>query len=151
MQEMLIALVVAVSAAGQTAAPQETAVMSTVNQFVSSFNKGDTKGVVATCADQTAIIDEFPPHEWHGAQACSTWVNDYDADAKRNRITDGFVTLSKPRHIDITADRAYVVGAADYTYKKGGTPVKETGSVFTLVLQKAAVGWRITAWSWAKN
>ena len=151
MNKILIALVVAVSAAGQTGASQETAVMSTVNQFVTSFNKGDTKTAAAACADQTSIIDEFPPHEWHGAGACSTWMNDYDADAKRNGITDGFVTLSKPRHIDITADRAYVVVPADYTYKRNGKPVKEADSMLTLALQKGAAGWRVTGWSWAKN
>jgi hypothetical protein len=32
-----------------------------------------------------------------------------------------------------------------------GTPAKQTGSMFTLVLQRGAAGWRITAWSWAKN
>jgi hypothetical protein len=29
--------------------------------------------------------------------------------------------------------------------------MKETGSMFTLVLHKGAPGWRITAWSWAKE
>ena len=150
MHDMLIALVATVLTAGQTGS-QETAVMSTVNQFVGNFNNGDTKAVVATCADAAAIIDEFPPYEWHGAGTCSRWMSDYDADARKNRITDGFVTLSKPRHIDIAADRAYVVVPADYTYKKNGKPVKETGSMLTLALQQGASGWRITGWSWAKN
>ena len=152
MHKILIVLVVVVSAAvAQTGAAQETAVMSTMNQFVSSFNKGDTKTAAAACADQTSIIDEFPPHEWHGAGACLRWMNDYDTDAKKNGITDGFVTLSKPRHVDITGDLAYIVVPADYTYKKNGKPEKETGSMLTLVLQKGAAGWRITAWSWARN
>src|ERR1022692_2472645 len=34
--------------------------------------------------------------------------------------TDESVTLSKPRHIDITADRAYVVVPATYSYKEKG-------------------------------
>lgn len=28
----------------------------------------------------------------------------YEADAKKNKITDAIVTLSKPRHIDVTGD-----------------------------------------------
>jgi hypothetical protein len=57
---------------------------------------------------------------WHGAGACSKWANDADADNKKNGITDESVTLSKPRHIDITADRAYVVVPATYSYKEKG-------------------------------
>ena len=61
------------------------------------------------------------------------------------------LTLRSPRHADITADRAYVVRPADYTYKLKGKVVKETGSILTVVLQKGAAGWRISAWTWAKN
>lgn len=41
------------------------------------------------------ILDEFAPYLWQGASACADWANDFDADAKRNGITDGFVKLSK--------------------------------------------------------
>lgn len=151
MHKIFFALAVAVLAAGSIDASEETDVLVPVHQFVDGFNKGDTKTALAACADQTSIIDEFPPHEWHGAGGCSKWMNDYDADAKKNEITDGIVTLSKPRHVDITADRAYVVVPADYTFKKKGKPVQETGSTFTFALQKGEVGWRITGWAWAKH
>jgi hypothetical protein len=118
---------------------------------VDGFNKGDTKTAVAACADQTSIIDEFPPHEWHGVGACSNWANDYDADTRKNGITDGSVTLGRPRHIDITGDRAYVVVPANYAYKMKGKLVKEIGSTLTVALQKGEAGWRITAWSWTKR
>lgn len=39
----------------------------------------------------------------------------------------------------------------DYAYKQKAKPVKETGSLFTLVLQKSAPGWRIVRWARAKN
>ena len=138
-------------ALGPAFASDQSDVMVSVHQFVDAFNKGDTETLAAACADQTSIIDEFPPHEWHGVGACSKWASDYDADAKKNGITDGIVTLSKPQHLDITADRAYVVGAANYSYKKNGKPVSETGSILTLALQKDSAGWRITGWAWAKN
>jgi hypothetical protein len=127
MHTFLIALAAAVLAAGPTAASDKTDVMASVHQFVDAFNKGDAKTAAAACTDQTSIIDEFPPHEWHGAGTCAKWMNDYDADARKNGITDGIVTLGKTRHLDITADRAYVVVPADYTFKKQGKPVKETG------------------------
>ena len=151
MRAISIGLAVVVLAAGPKASPEEAAVMAPVNQFVDAFNKGDVKTVAAMCADQTSIIDEFPPHEWHGAGACLTWMNDYDADAKKNGITDGFVTLGKPRHVDVTGDRAYVVIPANYVFKRKGVTVRESGSILTLALQKVAVGWRVTAWSWAKH
>src|ERR1017187_4496668 len=132
MHKIFIALAVAVLAAGPTAASEKTDVMVPVHQFVDGFNKGDTKTALAACADQTSIIDDFPPHEWHGAGACSKWMNDFDADAKKNGITDGIVTLSNPRHIDITADRAYVVLPADYVFKKKGKEVKEIGALLTI-------------------
>jgi ketosteroid isomerase-like protein len=135
----------------QPVSPDKTAVIAVVHQFTDAFNKGDTKTAAAACADQTSIIDEFPPHEWHGAGGCAKWMTDYDADAKKNGITDGHVTLGTPKHVNVAADRAYVVVPADYAYKEKGKPVKETGSILTVALQKVAAGWRITGWSWTKN
>jgi ketosteroid isomerase-like protein len=151
MRRILITLVLAALTQGTTAAQDKTAVMAPVHQFADAFNKGDTKTLVAACADQASIIDDFPPHEWHGSGACAKWIRDFDAAAKKDGLTDGVVTLGSPRHIDITADRAYVVVPADYTYKEKGKALKETGSTFTVVLKKGAAGWRIVAWAWAKN
>jgi ketosteroid isomerase-like protein len=142
---------VAVLSLGAAAADDKTDIMATVNRFVDAFNKGDAKAAAAACADETSIIDEFPPHEWHGAGACSKWMEDYDADAKKNNLTDGVVTMSKPRHVDVTGDRAYVVVPSNYKFKLKGKVVEEVGSMFTLALHKGTAGWRITGWAWAKN
>ncbi len=154
MHRLLIALSLtgfATLSTSQTPGSAQTAVLATVNRFVDSFNKGDIKMLLAVCADQTSIIDEFPPHEWHGTGACAKWVSDFDADARKNGITDGLVKLSSPSHVDITADRAYVVIPADYTFRQKGKSVSEVGSIITLVLHKESSGWRITGWSWAKH
>ena len=156
MRSMLIALVLTSLSAGtttsaQTSSTADAAVVAVVQQFVTAFNKGDSKAAAAACADQASIIDEFPPHEWHGAGACAKWMTEYDADARKNGITDGVVTLRKPSHVDINADRAYVVVPADYAYKRNGSPVKEVGSILTIALQKGAAGWRMTGWAWAKH
>lgn len=105
MRKILASIAVVVCAAGQTTESAKTAVLATVHQFVDGFNKGDTKAAVAACADQTSIIDEFPPHEWHGAGACAKWISDYDANAKKDGITGGIVTLSEPWHVDVSAAR----------------------------------------------
>jgi hypothetical protein len=151
MYKTFSAVALAVLAAGATAASEKTDVMVPVHQFLDGFNKGDTKMALAACADQTSIIDDMPPHEWHGTGACARWMSDFDTDAKKNEITDGIVTLSSLRHIDITGDRAYVVASANYTSKKKGRLIRETGSLFTIALQRVETGWRITGWAWAKH
>lgn len=151
MRRMLIALAVAALAAGPAAATDKTDAMVPVKQFIDGFNKGDVKSALAACAEQASIIDDFPPHEWHGPGACANWANDFGADAKKNGITDGVVTLGIPRHVDVTGDRAYVVVPANYTYKMNDKAVKEVGSTMTLALQKGAAGWRIVGWAWAKR
>jgi len=148
MYKSLIALAMTFFAAVPALASDKTDVMAAVNQFMDGFNKGDTKTALTACAAEAYIIDEFPPYEWHGAGACSHWADAYDANAKKNAITDGVVTLGEPLHVDVTADRAYVVVPADYAYKEEGKPAKETGARFTVALQKGQAGWRITAWTW---
>jgi len=154
---LLAAILVALSpgctaphADGPSAA-EETAVLTPVHQFVEGFNAGDTARALAACTSAMSIIDEFPPFEWHGAGAATNWVADYKLDAGKQGITDGVVTLGKPRHVDIAGDRAYVVAPADYDFKQRGEPVKESGSLFTFALQKDATGWLISGWAWSRN
>ena len=150
MHKVFIALTVAVLAAGPAAATDKTDVMSLIHHWVDAFNKGDTQSMVAACADQTSIIDDFAPHEWHGAGACAKWLSDGGAFNQANGITDMVVTLHKPIHVDITGDRAYVVGRANLSYQMKGTAGKETGSVYTIALVKGTDGWRITGFAWSK-
>lgn len=148
MQKILVALAVMLLTVGPAAATDKTDAMAPVQQFIDGFNKGDFKTAAAACAEQTSIIDDFPPHEWHGAGACAAWANDFDAFAKKNGITNGVVTLGKPRHVDVTGDRAYVVAPTSFAYKENGKPKKETGATLTIALQKGAAGWRMTGWAW---
>ncbi len=151
MRNAMVVLVVAVLSVGPLAASEKTEAMAPVHQFVDGFNKGDTKSAVAACTEEMSIIDDFPPHEWHGPGALAKWMAAYEADAKKNGITDGVVTLGKPRRVDVTADRAYAVVPADYTYKLNGKPVKERDALMTVSLQKDGAGWRITGWAWSKR
>jgi hypothetical protein len=141
------------ASAASAAAPVSPKVeaLATVHQFVNGFNKGDGASALAACADQTSIIDEFPPYEWHGTGACARWAQEYESNAKREAITDGLVTLGNPFHVAIVADRGYVVVPANYTFKLKGRTTKEVGSIFAFSLQKLPAGWRITGWSYAKH
>ena len=67
MHRIMITLAGAVLTTATLVASEQTDVMATVNQLVAAFNKGDTKSLLDVCTDQMCIIDEFPPHEWHGA------------------------------------------------------------------------------------
>ena len=151
MRKMLVAMALAFLVTASTTATEITDVMACVQRFVDNFNKGDAKAAAAACAEQTSIIDEFPPHEWHGSGACAKWMEDMMRTPKKNGITEGIVTLGAPAHVDVTADHAYVVVPANYTFKQNGKPKKETGSTITLSLQKGSSGWLITGWAWAKH
>jgi len=147
----LVMTAVTAATATQRLIAQTPDVMFPVHQFVDGFNKGDTRSMLAACAAQTSIIDEFPPHEWSGAGACGRWIADFDQYSKKNGITETVVTLGKPLHVEVTGDRAYVVIPSDYAFKANGKPDKESGSLFTFVLQRGATSWRIIGWSWAKH
>jgi len=152
MQGALVGLAVLLGAGTAAAADKDkTDVMATVNQFIDGFNKGDTKTALAACASPVAIIDEFPPYVWSGPTACADWASDYDAASKKDKVTHQVVKLAKPKHVDVSGDRGYVVVPANYTYQQDGKPMAENGSLLTVALQKGPDGWRITAWTWSKH
>jgi hypothetical protein len=149
MYKLIAILSVAAFAAAPVAASDKTDVMAVVHQWVDGFNKGDTKSALAACADEGAIIDDIPPHEWHGSGVCSKWMSAYDAWATKNGITDGNATPGKARHIDVDGSSAYVVLPMTLTFKDHNKPMKEPGALVTMSLTKGDSGWRITGWSWA--
>jgi hypothetical protein len=132
-------------------ASDKTDVTAAVNRFNDGMNKGDTKTAFATCATPSSIVDEFPPYAWQGATACADWATDFVAYNQKSGITDSVVALGKPRHVDVTGDRAYAVIPATYRYKQNGKKVAESGSTLTAALQKTAAGWVITGWAWSKH
>jgi hypothetical protein len=151
MHKLVIALAISLIGVGRSAAASEQAdVMVPVQQFIEGFNKSDAKMAEAACAEEAFIIDDFPPHAWHGAGAVSKWFKAYEAYARANSMSEAVVTFGKPRHVDVTGADAYVVVPTTFRFKKKAEAVNDTG-VMTLVLHKAAKGWQITAWSWADN
>lgn len=136
-------------AAGAASASDKDDAMAAVRQFVDGFNKGDVKSALAACASPASVVDEFPPYAWQGPTACADWAADFDANARKEGITDPVVTLQKPRHVDVSGDRAYVVVPANYDYKVKGKKAKQSGSIMTAALQKTGAGWRITGWAWS--
>ena len=131
------------------AAIDTAAVMQPVHEFVASFNKGDATTTDAGCSHVTSIIDDFPPHEWHGAEACQSWMRSYRLYTRANGLAEMIITLGSPRHVDVAADRAYVVVPANYTINIHGRLVNKTNSIVTFALEKSGTVWHISGWSWA--
>ena len=131
-------------------ATEQDNVMKAVRQWVEGLNKGDTKSAIAACANETSIVDEFPPHEWHGEGACARWVSELELYNRGLGLIDSHVTLGKPRRVDITGDRAYVVVPTEFNFKEHGKPGKEAGALFTVSLKNGPGGWRITGWAWSR-
>jgi len=145
---LVIAPVCAAASIGQA---DTTDPMGAVRQYIDAFNKGDKNTMTATCAPASSILDGMAPHAWQGPTACQDWYRDVLVAGEREGAKDYFITLAEPRHVDVTADRAYVVVPATMTFKVHDKQVTQTGSTFTVALQKLANGWRITAWAWAKG
>jgi hypothetical protein len=151
MHSILLALALTTLGAHHATAPEDSAVMHTVNQFIDAFNKGDEKTASALCSDISSIVDELPPYEWHGAGACAAWMNAWDADAKTKGITAAAVVAARPRHLDVTGDRAYVVLPVTYTTTMATKTEKETASSLIITLQRRGPAWRLVAWAWSKG
>ena len=150
MRALIAAFAVALVATS-VAASEQTDVMALAHRFIDALDKGDIKTACSTLATPSSIIDEFPPYGWQGATACTDWTTDFDAFNKKNGITDAAATLGKPRHVDITGDRAYAVIPATFVFKQKGKKVVESGSTMTVALQKSGGGWLITGWAWSKH
>jgi hypothetical protein len=145
MRRILISLAVTALAVTPAVASEEKSVMAVVRQWTGLFNKDTATSALATCADETSIIDDIPPYVWLGSGACSSWVSALDVESKRSAVTDISTTLLKSRHVLVAADHAYVVVPINFTFKVDDKVTKEMGSVLTAALQKVAAGWRITA------
>ena len=40
---------------------------------------------------------------------------------------------------------------ASFAFMQNGKRITESGSIWTVTLQKVADGWRITGWAWSKH
>jgi hypothetical protein len=149
MQLLFRIVILWIVTAGAVWSSEKSDVMASVHRLVDAFNKGDSKAFLAACSDQTSIIDEISPHEWHGTGGCSKWMSDYAVYVEKTKVADAVTTLGNPKRIIISADNAYVVVPAKCVYKQFGKPVNEN-VVVTVTLHKDDSGWQLTGWTWAR-
>jgi ketosteroid isomerase-like protein len=140
-----ITIIIIISAPQAAVAAEKADVVATVHQFFDNLDEKTMQKALAACDSPVSILDEFPPHVWHGPTGCADWFKGLAAYNEKSGITDGVATL------DITGDRAYFVAPAVYTFKQQGKPVKEARAVFTVGLRRTDAGWRITSWTWSKH
>jgi hypothetical protein len=124
--------------------------MVAIRQFVEGFNNDDVDLAQAACTDETSIIDDFPPHEWAGRGAATTWYRDMAGMATGYGMSDWSVTLNEPSNVTVSERLAYVVVPVDVRWLQHGKPIERTGFM-TAALREEAEGWRISALAWTWN
>jgi ketosteroid isomerase-like protein len=145
---VLIATALAILATGQAVASAKTDVVATIQQWLDAFNGGEL--VPASCSSVESLVDDIPPHEWHGSGACAAWAKDYAAWATAHAVTGGSVKLGKVHHIQVDGQTAYVVVSTSFSGTMKEKPFNMKGLV-TVALKKAESGWMITGWAWAEQ
>ena len=146
---MTIVFALAISS-GSALASEKADVVAAVHRYLDNLDKDKLETALAMCDTSVSILDEFPPHEWHGPTACADWWKALEAYNEKSGITDGDVTLGTPWTVEVTGDRAYFVAPMTYTYKQHGKPVRESAA-FAVALKRTQAGWRITAWAYSKQ
>ena len=131
-------------------ASEKTDVVDAVNRYLDNLETDKIQTAVAMCDAEVSILDEFPPHVWHGPTACADWWKGLLAYNEKRRITDETATLGKAWTVDVNGDRAYFVAPMTYTYKQNGKSVKESAS-FAVALKRTQAGWHITSWAYSKQ
>ena len=135
----------------ETGVPSSTDPMTAVHQYVDAFNSSDPKAMARICADPMQILDGMSPHVWQGPTASDDWYRDVRAEGEQVGASGYKIVLGEPRHVDVTADNAYVVVPATMTFSIQGKYLTQTGSMFTVALRKLDTQWRLIAWAWAKG
>jgi hypothetical protein len=134
-------------------ASDKSDVVDVVNRYLDNLDSQHPEKVqvaLGLCDSQASILDEFPPHEWHGPTACADWWKGFLAYNDKSGITDGDATLGTPQTVDVNGDHAYFVAPMTYKYKQHGKPIKETAA-FAVALRRTQAGWRITGWAYSKQ
>lgn len=146
MRRHLLAAMLSLAAAPALAATDTP--KATVDAFFAGFAKGDLAAVGALHTANPVIIDELPPHAWHGPKAFATWAADLESFDKSRGVTEGVLATSAPTREESDGRHAYVVVPVDFAFKLKGTPVHEAASMaFALTHDKT--GWKISGWSFA--
>ena len=149
-RHLFAALVLLATASPALANGEQDAVLAPVHIFIDAMNKADVNAAAAAFTPDVTMVDEFAPFLWRGPHALAQWAADGEAAGKAAKMSDQSMALGTPLSVAIAGSRAYAIVPAQLDFKEAGRPVRETGR-FTFALTKTGAGWRIAAWSWAKQ
>jgi hypothetical protein len=128
---------VAVEHAGPAAIAE---VAELANRVIAAENAGDIATVQNLWAPgDHAIVDNFPPFSWRGADALTAWLADYGKEAVRAGATEAVSRIGPPLYVRADGARIYAVFPDTYTYKRGGEAVRED-LLWTLVAVRTPQG-----------
>ena len=126
----------------------DAAVEAPVRQFAATINKGDVVGAKATHVASPVIIDEVAPYLWSGPTAFDAWLKALGAAESAEGKTDAVVALGTPIREIVSADHAYVVWPATYSFIQKKRPMRETAE-WSFTLEKSGGRWKIGSWTWS--
>ncbi len=148
MRSILTAAAILVLSFTSAMASEATEVLIIAHQWADTFKSGGFNTSDSPCAEETVVIDDFPPHVWLGPGACSKWYKAFSAWAATAAVTDSSITLGAAAHLEISSGYAYLVTPVTLSFLKAGKPVKDMG-VLTMTLRNAEAGWHIIGFAWA--
>jgi endonuclease YncB( thermonuclease family) len=143
---VLLAAGLAASASAGAAIPEGP--IGAIHAFIDAFNRDDIATAQAANDPDVGIVDEIPPHEWHGPGSFQAWVGDLGKDAKAKGQTDQKVTIGQTVRQVVDGDTAYIVVRVSYTYREHGKAIVEPAQI-AAALRNGTGGWKIASWAWA--
>lgn len=145
-------LMLAISAAALSSSPAANAaatdqdnsaaaeVTALANRVIAAENSGDITTVQSVWAPgDHAIVDNFPPFSWRGADALTGWLTDYGKEAARAGNTEAISRIGPALYVRADGARIYAVFPDTYTYRRNGAAVRED-LLWTLVAVRSAQG-----------
>ena len=89
---MTIVFALAISSASAVAS-EKTDVVAAVHRYFDNLDSEKLETALAMCDSHVSILDEFPPHEWHGPTACAAWWKALNAYDEKEGIVAGAAAL----------------------------------------------------------
>jgi hypothetical protein len=134
----------------QALSSDETEVLSRIQQTIDAANRNIDSAPASNFMPSVVLVDDLAPYVFRGpaADAILEWRNAYGVDSEKNSITDFSMKLLKPRRVEVSGDRAYIVLPAVYSFKQRLKPMQKRGTI-TATLERLDKKWLIATWSWA--
>ena len=142
---MFLALVA--SAVATTGANAQQPLLKDKDDILGVIKTFESGGLVALCASDAVVVDDFGQHLWKGPDACSKWIDAVGALMRAHNVTGASQKFEEPWQITVDQEAAYVVLPATLAFTandKAGT----LEGIWTWSLKKTDVGWKITSMTW---